>query len=489
MLDFRMKHEGEPPARLVAQLRVTMKAKGIPTAFVDPLAEVLAPVMTSADELDTETLTELTVLAEFLARKGVPPTDALDKLKDLVADLITEGTVSPQDGEGEAPKAKLNLLARMMNRIYPPGPVIRNNPPRMTGGETPGRTAEALADALAGRINRRHTPTIGARYVGMSLGEMFMLDCQARGLRPRNTREAIRMASHSISDFPGITENALGKAIAREMEQITPALAQAAHEIPAEDYHGGKLLALSASGMPQEVEEAGEFKHVTIDEMGETKPVPRLFGSLFRVTEKVLVNDNTGLFLNGVAKQMIAGATERFRHVLLEPLKANGGTGNLMSDGKPVFHADHGNLAGTGSPLNIDSLSDARMALRSQRGPQGEYLAIEPWALVVPPALETTAQKLLAELNPATVNDANPFSGTLQLIVEPGLSDSNAWYLIGDPGRVDGLAYAFLDGETAPRVEAKEGWNVPGMEYRLIWNLDARFVNWRSWFKNPGTGA
>lgn len=292
-------------------------------------------------------------------------------------------------------------------------------------------------------------------------------------------------SSHTGSDFPLILEDALGKTVARKLEQVTPALARAAHEIPAEDYRGGTLLSLSASGMPQEIGESGELKHVTIDEKGERKPAPRDFGALFRLSNKAIANDDLGIF-EQIGQQMVAGAVERFRRVLLEPLQANSGFGQSMADGKTIFHSDHGNLASTGTAITAKAVSDARLALRSQRGKQGELYAIEPWALVVPPQLETDAQMLLAEINPIKTSDVNPFSGALELIVEPGLTDPKAWYLIGNPTKVDGLAYSFLDGQSAPRVESKPGWETLGTEFRLVWALDAKFVSHASWYLNPG---
>jgi phage/plasmid primase, P4 family, C-terminal domain len=114
---------------------------------------------------------------------------------------------------------------------------------------------------------------------------------------------------------------------------------------------------------------------------------------------------------------------------------------------------------------------------------------VEPWALVVPAELETVAQQVLAEIAAAAVSDVNPFSGTLELIVEPGLTSATGWYLIGNPALHDGLAHAFLDGQSAPRIETRAGWNTLGMEFRLTWAVDAKFIGTASWFRNPGASG
>jgi len=176
----------------------------------------------------------------------------------------------------------------------------------------------------------------------------------------------------------------------------------------------------------------------------------------------------------------------RFRAVLLEPLLANSGAGQMMADGKALFHVDHGNLAASGAAPGVATLSDARTAMRRQKGLKGELLALEPWAIIVAPELETTAEKLLADLAAAEVAEVNPFSGKLRLIVEPGLTSATAWYLCADPGRFDGLAYAFLEGRGAPRVESRPAWSTLGIEMRLTWALDAKFVETATWYRNPG---
>lgn len=490
-LDFRMKHEGEPPARLVAQLRMRLKEKGQPPM----LADVLAPVMESEDDLDEEILNQITFLVQMLEKEKVAGEEAMAAIREVVEELIAaaDAAAAPEDEEDisawyprkRTAEAKEGLASMVIRKIRSKRPKIHidGRGPSFRGGQMNQRAA--LSDALLARIDRRHTPTIGREFAGLTLGEMAMHVVRAAGQRPLNMQQAIRMATHTTSDFPLVLEDALSKSIARQMDQITPALARAAHEIPAVDYRSGNLLSLSASGMPDEIAEGGEVKHVTIHEGGERKPAPRDFGALFALSNKAIYNDDLGMF-EEIGRKMVAGATERFRHVLLEPVLANGGLGHDMRDGKTVFHADHGNLAAAGAALSVTSLSAARLALRSQRGASGEYYAIEPWALVVPPQLETVAQQVLAEINATKTADVNPFSGTLELIVEVGLTSPTAWYLIGDPASADGLAYSFLDGQAGPRVESKPGWETLGTEFRLVWALDARFVSYASWYRNPG---
>ncbi|MGQ3050077.1 MAG: phage major capsid protein [Niveispirillum sp.] len=109
-----------------------------------------------------------------------------------------------------------------------------------------------------------------------------------------------------------------------------------------------------------------------------------------------------------------------------------------------------------------------------------------PRNLLVPPALETTAEKWLASIAPATAADVNPFSGSLSLVVEPRLSSATRWYVTADPGEIDGLEFAYLSGAEGPQVESRSGWDVDGVEIRVILDFGAGFIDHRGWFMNAG---
>ena len=108
-----------------------------------------------------------------------------------------------------------------------------------------------------------------------------------------------------------------------------------------------------------------------------------------------------------------------------------------------------------------------------------------PASLVVPPELETTAEKLLSAVQAAKTGDVNPFS-TLGLIVEPRLTSATAWYVVADTTTIDGLEYAYLEGAPGPQTETRQGFDVDGLEIKLRLDFGAGFVDWRGWYKNAG---
>jgi hypothetical protein len=87
---------------------------------------------------------------------------------------------------------------------------------------------------------------------------------------------------------------------------------------------------------------------------------------------------------------------------------------------------------------------------------------------------------------PAKAADVNPFAGALGLVVEPRLSSATRWYVTADPAEIDGLEYAYLSGNEGPQVESRSGWDVDGVEVRVILDFGAGFVDHRGWFMNAG---
>ncbi len=340
-----------------------------------------------------------------------------------------------------------------------------------------------LVDGLTARLDPKHEPTLGREFAGMKLGDVAMAVAKANGERPFNVAQAVQMAGHTTSDFPLIVSDSMSNVVARQFDQREPDLVRVSREVERDTYHEGQSIALSASGMPQEIGEAGEIKFVTMDEKGENLPTPRDFGAGFNLTNRAIQNDRLDL-LTQASDRMVRGAIERFRAVLLEPILANGGDGQTMNDGQAMFHSSHGNVATTSVAISVTGLDRARLAMRKQKDTQGQLYSVEPWGLLVPAELEGAGQKVLAELSATTVDEINPYSNTLQLIVEPNLPE-DAWYLVGDPTRFDGLSHAFLEGQSAPRVETRPAWSTLGMEMRLIWAVDAKFIETASWYKTP----
>lgn len=419
---------------------------------------------------------------------GAPPTitepTAAERARSVailqlgeMSNLVTEARGAIEAGQSvEAFRAV--VLDKLASRVPTAG--ASEIAPEM---QNVAQTARSVAqDMLATLVDPDHKPLPGIRAT--SIEGLAMEYCRMAGINYVSPAEAVR-SYFSTSDAPKITANVLGNMVARQLPQMEPAITRAARRISRPNYHSGNMLSLSAASPLQNVNQGGELHHVTFDEKGEAMPVPRDLGGIFNITERALRNDVSGVF-GQVKDGMVRAAVEKLRNDTLVPLLANSGNGQTMADGNPMFHSSHNNKAASGGALSVTTLSAARVALRTQVDSRGAKLAIEPWALVVHPAQETAAQQLLADLAASQVSNVNPFSGKLELIVEPGLTSTTGWYLIGDPASYEGLVVATLEGLEQPSIQTRDAWSTIGMELRMIWALDARFVETATWYFNAG---
>jgi len=125
--------------------------------------------------------------------------------------------------------------------------------------------------------------------------------------------------------------------------------------------------------------------------------------------------------------QDIAQSTASFPDSLVFKL-LSGGFENKCYDGLPFFSESHKVGKKTISnksnkKLTSESYAEARRALMSIKDENGDSLRIMPDTLVVPPALEDEARKILFadQINGTT----NIYKGTAELLVVPELSGSN----------------------------------------------------------------
>jgi len=262
-------------------------------------------------------------------------------------------------------------------------------------------------------------------------------------------------------------------------------LKRLARQALANDFRTMSRLKLGEVGALQKVTEAGEIKSTTRGEAAESYALDT-YGSMFALSRKAIVNDDLGAFRDwGIAAGRAAAETEAA--LLWTLISQSSGAGPVMGeDGKRLFHADHGNLAASGAALGEAPLSAARLALRTMKGLDGKTpITATPKFLLVGPALETSAEKLLATISPATSSDVNPFAGKLELLVEPRIT-GNAWYVFTDPAQLAVLEYAYLSSAQGPQIASREGWDVLGMEFRVTLDFGSGAIDWRGAYRNAG---
>ena len=246
---------------------------------------------------------------------------------------------------------------------------------------------------------------------------------------------------------------------------------------------------LSEAPQLDKLNESGEVKTGSLAEARESYKFTT-YAKRFGISRQVVVNDDIGAF-SDLARRFGQGAAATEAALLVQLLEGATGDGPTMSDGKALFHSDHKNK-GTPvdwtsfNPVELGGLDAARLAMRKQVGLKGELIAVTPKWLVVPSDLETYAEKYLADIHPATTAAVNPLSGKLTLVVEPRLTAAKRWYVVADPAEVDGLEWSYLEGEEGPQITTRAGFEVEGVEVKVRLDFGAGFVDWGSWYQNPG---
>jgi len=353
--------------------------------------------------------------------------------------------------------------------------------------DDPEIRARQMGEALYSRINPGHELSEPARRyayatpVDMAKELLSLRGFQVTGLSPASM---ITRALHTTSDFPIILGDTVGRTL-RDAYQTAPSgIRRLGRQTTAKDFRSINKLMLGEAPMLEKLNEHGEIKAGTMTEAKEAYKV-ETWARKIGITRQVLVNDDLGAF-SDLARRMGQAAAETEARVLVDLLESNSGNGPKMDDTKVLFHADHGNKAGTSAVISDTTLSAARLALRTQKGLSGEPIRVTPKYMLVPPALETEAEKWLATVAAAKAADVNPFSGSLSLVIEPRLASATRWYITADPSEIDGLEFAYLAGGEGPQVESKSGWDVDGVEIRVILDYGAGFVDHRGWYANAG---
>lgn len=343
--------------------------------------------------------------------------------------------------------------------------------------------AEALAAGFTGA-----EPSEGARpFMGLQLldhARLCVTRSGERNVAAMGTGSLVTRAMGTTSDFPIVLDDAGSRVVLSSYRAAESPLKRIAIQRNIPDFRDS--VAIRTGGLPtlKKVTEAGEIKHETIGENGEKFRL-ETYASIFGLSRKVIINDRFNV-LGDFARNAGIAAANTERELLLALLLEGTGAGPMMSDGKRVFHSDHGNLAADGAAPDVDELSAARLSMRMQTGLDGESrISVVPKYFLVAADLETKAEQLLASLSATTVGDQNPFAGKLELLVDPDLPEGS-WYLAADPASVPTLAYGYLSSAPGPQLASREGWDVLGREWRVVLDFGAGFIDWRGIFRNPG---
>lgn len=413
-----------------------------------------------------------------IKRSGTLPFDTPEARDSFVEEIRSLAGLSEEWADGlpdDADETAIRASAReaMTQRQAPRIRITRSH-------DDPAAIQTRAADALAFRMAGGELPEASREFVNMSLREMAQDSLQRAGTSTRGmSADEVFARSLGTSDFTLLVSNAMGKVAMASYQAAESPLKTLARQRTLPNFKESTAIRLGEMGRLEEMTEHGEFTHTSRAEAGETLHL-KTFGRAIAVSRKLLIDDDLAL-LGDMTAAMGKAAAQTEAEELVALLTSN----PALSDGTPVFHASRGNTVADGLE-DAGTLDAARQHLRTVKGLDGKtIIAAKPRYLVVGPALETTAEKLLAQIYATRTDDVNPHAGKLQLVVEPRIAD-DSWFVLADPAQVPSLQYAYLAAAQGVQIQRQESWDSLGLKFRAWLDFGCGWLDWRGAYRSTG---
>lgn len=408
--------------------------------------------------------------------------------EDAAADMIERGLTPAQ--------ASIELLDKLADGSG----TSRSAQPTVVTAAVDMAVVTAKRNAMQNALLHRCDPTVkleeparefrGMRLIDLARESVELVGGNVRGMTPQEVaraalgcdRQAVRAAGmHTTSDFPLLLGSTVNRTLRTAYDLAPQTWRPLGRQTTVPDFREVTRVALGDITALEKVNESGEYKYGSMGEEGAPLKVGK-FGKIIAITWESVVNDDLAALTR--VPQALGAAAAQTESDLVWALLLN--NPNFV-DGKAVFHADHGNLAGSAGAINTTTLGAARAAMRKQKSKAGHFLNISPEYLVVGPdkeleAFQFTSSQYVPAKN-ADINDAR--NASLTVIVDARIT-GNQWYLYAAPGVVDTFEYAYLEGEPGVFTETREGFEVDGMEIKARLVFGAAWIDYRGAYKNAG---
>ncbi|GIU74767.1 MAG: hypothetical protein KatS3mg004_1854 [Bryobacteraceae bacterium] len=346
---------------------------------------------------------------------------------------------------------------------------------------------DAMTACLMRQINpSKYEDDPGNEWRGMRLSRMAEECVRLAGMRrPTSPHEMVRLAL-STSDFPNVLANVANQTLLDAYQYASPSYRRWCRQSTAPDFKTIYRVRIGEFPSFEQLAEGGAIRFGSVAESKEQYAIATYARGVV-ITREMIINDDLGAI-----NQLFAGIGVQAAVLENRTVYAIVTTNPTMSDGVALFHATHGNLAGSGSTIGVDAVGAGRAAMMAQKGLDGATpLNIAPRFLIVPAALATKAEAFVTAGNVIYTKqaDVNPFAGRLEVVSDAMLdtASTTAWYLAADPMLVPTIEYAYLEGAQGPQVERVENPDdTLGLKIKAWLDFGAKAIDWRGLYKNPG---
>jgi ATP-dependent protease ClpP protease subunit len=298
------------------------------------------------------------------------------------------------------------------------------------------------------------------------------------------------LAAQTTSDFPVLLENVLHKVLIGGYNATPFTWTRFCATGTLMDYRPHGRYHLSSFSDLKETNEHGEYENGVLGDGAKETITGKRKGRILEITPEVLINDDLGALVRvaGALGQAAGRTIEKDVYALFA---MNGGAGPTMSDGLPLFHANHGNIATTAAAPGVASFDAARVQMANQMDPGGnDFLDIMPALWLGPLSLGGAARVTnRSEFDPDASNKLqrpNIVRDVFKDIIDSPRLSGNGWYALADAATEPVFEVAFLDGVQTPTLEQELNFRTDGIAWKAAHRYGAGAVGWRGAIKNAG---
>lgn len=349
--------------------------------------------------------------------------------------------------------------------------------------------------ARAGAVDRKgqrvradgQNPYRGMRLIDVARASLERVGVDTRGLEPM--RIVALAFTQSSSDFPILLENTMHKALQAAYAVQADTWSRFCKRGSVSDFRAHNRYRLGSFGNLDPKTELGEFRNKTIPDGEKASVQISTKGNIINISREAIINDDLDAFV-GLATALGRAARRTVEADVYATLTSNSGMGPILSDGKTLFHTDHGNIGSAGAP-SVTTFDDARVKMASQKDvSNNDFLDIRPAVWLGPLGLGGTARVVNdSQYDPDTANKLqrpNMVRGLFSDIVDTPRLTGTAWYAFADPDVAPVLEVAFLDGNDEPYLELQDGFTVDGARWKVRLDYGVCGIDHRGAVRNAG---
>jgi len=318
--------------------------------------------------------------------------------------------------------------------------------------------------------------------------------------------------AESTSDFPFLFGDVIDRSLLQAYAAWPSICQSIARRGRRRDFRIGKAFTVDGANSPlSQVQQGTEYPQDALTDGDFSYGVSK-YGRALGFLWEAIVNDDLDAL--GQAPTLLAQAARYTEDRFFTELVVD-----VTGPDATFFASGHGNLASAPGPLTLDSLQVGIAAMQAQKDPQGNPIFTGQVRLMVPPALQVTANNIVHATQIYTapgatsgqqVATANWAADAIaDVVVNPWLpivdttKGNTAWYLFADPGiGRPAVEMGFLAGHEQPEVFMKAPDSVrvgggvvgsldgdfatDGVAYKVRHVLGGTLMDYRAAYANPG---